>query len=130
MDMIPGKTNISWIEARDAGSYRGQCAEYCGLEHAHMGFVVKAVAPAAFADWLNAERRPAAQHSGDRGQDLFVRNCAACHSVRGIGAGGIYGPDLTHFAAARDDRRRAVAQHPGQPRRAGWRQRSSSSPAR
>jgi len=98
MDMIPGRTNVTWLEARDAGSYRGQCAEYCGLEHARMAFEVTALAPAAFARWMAAERAPATLPD-TRGQQLFMARCAACHTVRGTGAAGIYGPDLTHFAS-------------------------------
>lgn len=96
MDMIPGRTNVTWLEARDPGTYRGQCAEYCGLEHARMAFVVSAVPPGEFARWIEAERQPASADQ-TRGQKIFASNCGACHSVRGTGAAGIYGPDLTHF---------------------------------
>ncbi|MDH7974204.1 cytochrome c oxidase subunit II [Sphingomonas sp. AR_OL41] len=98
MDMIPGRTNVTWLEARDAGTYRGQCAEYCGLEHARMAFAVTALAPPAFARWMAAERAPASLPD-TRGQQLFMASCGACHTVRGTGAAGIYGPDLTHFAS-------------------------------
>ena len=99
MDMIPGKTNVTWLEARDPGTYRGQCAEYCGLEHAHMAFTVRAVTKSQFAQWVNDERAPASASLPNRGESLFVRNCAACHTVRGSAAAGIYGPELTHFAS-------------------------------
>ncbi|MEO6092797.1 MAG: c-type cytochrome, partial [Novosphingobium sp.] len=98
MDMIPGKTNVTWLDARDAGTYRGQCAEYCGLEHARMAFEVTALSPAAFARWSVAERAPATVPE-TRGRAVFADHCAACHSVRGTVAQGIYGPDLTHFAS-------------------------------
>ncbi|HSQ95761.1 MAG TPA: cytochrome c oxidase subunit II [Croceibacterium sp.] len=98
MDMIPGKTNVTWLEARDAGSYRGQCAEYCGLEHAHMAFGVTALPPELFARWFAAERAPATSPPS-LGQAQFLDHCAACHAVRGTAAAGIYGPDLTHFAS-------------------------------
>ncbi len=97
MDMIPGKTNVTWLNARDPGTYRGQCAEYCGLEHAHMAFEVTAMPPAEFARWIIAERAPAAV-AETRGRTVFLNMCAACHTVRGTAAAGIYGPDLTHFA--------------------------------
>ncbi|CAN5272759.1 cytochrome c oxidase subunit II [soil metagenome] len=97
MDMIPGRTNVTWLEARDPGTYRGQCAEYCGLEHARMAFEVSAMPPGEFARWIEAERAPALADQS-RGQQIFASSCAVCHSVRGTDAAGIYGPDLTHFA--------------------------------
>ncbi|MBV1691378.1 cytochrome c oxidase subunit II [Novosphingobium sp. G106] len=97
MDMIPGKTNVTWLEARDAGTYRGQCAEYCGVEHARMALQVTALAPVEYSRWFTAERAPAAPPD-TRGRTVFLDHCAACHSVRGTAAAGIYGPDLTHFA--------------------------------
>ncbi|MEP7008043.1 MAG: cytochrome c oxidase subunit II [Sphingomonas bacterium] len=98
MDMIPGKTNVTWLDARDAGTYRGQCAEYCGLEHARMSFEVTALPPADFARWMTAELAPAAV-AESRGRSVFLNQCAACHTVRGTAAAGVYGPDLTHFAS-------------------------------
>jgi cytochrome c oxidase subunit 2 len=98
MDMIPGRTNVTWLEARDAGTYRGQCAEYCGLEHARMALAVTAVSPADFARWMDQQRMPVAD-GNSRGQQIFLASCATCHAVRGTGAAGIYGPDLTHFAS-------------------------------
>jgi cytochrome c oxidase subunit 2 len=98
MDMVPGKTNVTWLNARDAGTYRGQCAEYCGLEHARMGLDVAALSPANFTRWMIAERAPAVV-ADSRGRALFLNQCAACHTVRGTAAAGIYGPDLTHFAS-------------------------------
>lgn len=98
MDMIPGKTNVTWIEADRAGLYRGQCAEYCGLEHARMAFTVAAVPLVDFRRWRMAEQRPQ-DPGGGRGATIFASACAACHAVRGTDAAGIYGPDLTHFAS-------------------------------
>lgn len=97
MDMVPGKTNSTWVEADRAGLYRGQCAEYCGLEHARMAFTVAAVPPADFERWRAQEQRPQLS-LGSRGAAIFTSACAACHTVRGTEAAGIYGPDLTHFA--------------------------------
>lgn len=97
MDMIPGRTNVTWLEARDAGRYRGQCAEYCGLEHARMAFEVTALPSADFAGWMTRERA-AAVAPETFGRTVFLNRCAACHTVRGTAAAGIYGPDLTHFA--------------------------------
>lgn len=96
-DMIPGRTNHSWIEADRPGTYRGQCAEFCGAEHGRMGFVVHAVSRDEFKAWLDRERRPAV--SGGPARTLFEAKCGACHEVRGTSAAGIYGPDLTHVGS-------------------------------
>lgn len=98
MDMIPGRTNTLVVRADRAGRYRGQCAEFCGLSHALMAFDVIAMPPAAFDAWLAAERRPAT--AAGPGARLFAQHgCNACHSIRGVQAGGPIGPDLTHFGA-------------------------------
>lgn len=99
-DVIPGQTNVTWLKAQHVGSYRGQCAEYCGKQHAHMAFAVIADKPQVFADWLAAQAKPAAAPQGEaaqEGQAVFLRHCAVCHAVRGTGAGGRVGPDLTHL---------------------------------
>jgi cytochrome c oxidase subunit 2 len=99
-DVIPGQTNISWLQADRAGEYRGQCGEYCGAQHAHMALFIVADAPQDFAAWRQAQLRAAVAPVGDavtRGEHVFVSHCAACHTVRGTGAGGIFGPDLTHL---------------------------------
>jgi cytochrome c oxidase subunit 2 len=100
-DTIPGQTNVSWIQADRPGVYRGQCGEYCGAQHAHMALLVVADAPDAFNAWWNAQLAsvdnsilPAAALDGE---SVFTSHCAACHAVRGTGAGGIVGPDLTHL---------------------------------
>jgi cytochrome c oxidase subunit 2 len=98
MDLIPGQWNHVWLQADRPGTYLGQCAEYCGLEHARMGIRVVALAPARFAQWRQAMQRPAAM-ADTRGSDEFVEHCGACHTVRGTQAGGILGPDLTHLAS-------------------------------
>jgi len=104
-DLIPGHTNTTWIQASSPGTYRGQCAEYCGLQHAKMAILVVAEPADAYASWVAAERRPAVA-AGDpmaaRGRLALERNsCAACHTVRGTGATGTVGPDLTHFGGRR-----------------------------
>lgn len=100
MDMIPGRTNHSWIEADRPGTYRGQCAEFCGAEHGRMGFVVHALSAADFRTWLQSERQPARLSSPEMpGQQVFERKCVACHTVRGTTAAGIAGPDLTHLGS-------------------------------
>jgi cytochrome c oxidase subunit 2 len=98
-DTIPGQVNTAWLEASAPGRYRGQCTEYCGAQHAHMGFDVVADAPDAFANWLDAQLAPAASAPAamQRGEQAFVFRCGACHTVRGTEAGGTVGPDLTHL---------------------------------
>lgn len=98
MDAIPGQWNATWLQADAAGTYVGQCAEFCGLEHAKMGVRVVALPPAEYAAWLRHMRRPAQAPHG-RGAEVFAEDCSSCHTVRGTLAGGIYGPELTHFAS-------------------------------
>ncbi len=102
-DMIPGITNEFWLQADEPGVYRGQCAEYCGLQHANMVLNVVAHPPDEFEEWM-AERQPADAMPADadlvRGHDVFQSSgCAACHAVRGTAAAGKAGPDLTHFGS-------------------------------
>jgi cytochrome c oxidase subunit 2 len=102
--MIPGQTNRQWLEADAEGIYRGQCVQYCGLQHAHMGFEIVAQNPAAFQAWQESQRRaaaPASSTDAGAGRKLFIEHCAGCHSVRGIGATGAHGPDLTHLNSRR-----------------------------
>jgi cytochrome c oxidase subunit 2 len=96
MDAIPGQTNETWIEARAPGTWRGQCTEYCGVQHAHMGFVVVADTKAGFARWWAHQLAPAPA-TGLSGQVLFVAHCGGCHTVRGTDAIGTLGPDLSHL---------------------------------
>lgn len=100
LDMIPGRTNVLDVTARRPGWFRGQCAEFCGLQHAHMALSVKVESPAAFRAWLAAQAAPAAAASG-RGAAVFATACAACHAIRGAGAEGRAGPDLTHVVSRR-----------------------------
>lgn len=97
-DTIPGHTNVTWMDARNPGVYRGQCTEYCGWQHAHMGLLVIAQAPADFAAWRKhqlAEQPPAPMQAADA--NVFVTQCGSCHTVRGTDAGGVLGPDLSHL---------------------------------
>ena len=104
-DHVPGMDNRIWLRAEDAGRYRGQCAEFCGLQHARMAFYVEAQPPAEFERWLAREGAPAntpATPTATSGRDIFVgSSCAGCHAVRGTTAAGTFGPDLTHLAARR-----------------------------
>ena len=116
-DLIPGHTNTTWIQASKPGTYRGQCAEYCGLQHAKMAILVVAEPADAYASWVAAERRPAVASSDStavRGRLALERNsCAACHTVRGTTAGGTLGPDLTHFGSRRTIGAGALPNTPG-----------------
>jgi cytochrome c oxidase subunit 2 len=99
-DVIPGQTNLAWIEGSTLGSYRGQCTEYCGAQHAHMAEFVTVDTAADFNAWWSHQTSAASSPSADstrRGELVFLAHCAACHTVRGTGAGGIVGPDLTHI---------------------------------
>lgn len=103
LDLIPGRVNTFWLEADKPGTYRGQCAEFCGVQHAHMAFLVIAEPREDFDAWLQAQSQPAAEAAGpivERGRDVFLTaGCAACHTVRGTEANGQVGPDLTHLAS-------------------------------
>lgn len=98
-DTIPGQTNETWLEARVPGVYRGQCTEYCGIEHAHMSLVVIAQAPAEFAAWQAQQLQSPEMPSGQAlaGMSDFGMHCAGCHAVRGTDAAGMLGPDLSHL---------------------------------
>jgi cytochrome c oxidase subunit II len=103
-DLIPGRENVAWIEASRPGEYGGQCAEYCGTQHATMGLLVVAQPEAEYERWAAGQRAAAVtptDSATDRGREAFLRNCAYCHTVRGTPAGGRLGPDLTHIASRR-----------------------------
>lgn len=100
MDVIPGQTNLVWLQARAPGRYRGQCAEYCGLQHAHMAFEIVAEPAAAFETWRRNQLQPApapATPEAARGLALVEYRCGLCHRLRGTDAGSGAGPDLTHL---------------------------------
>ncbi len=104
-DMIPGHINHLRLYAPRAGAYSGQCAEFCGLEHAWMRISVIADEPVDFARWLTAQAAPRLPPSGavaEAGERVFTANvCASCHTIRGTGAAGLAGPDLTHVGSRR-----------------------------
>jgi cytochrome c oxidase subunit II len=95
IDLIPGRANRLLLEADTPGRYRGQCSEFCGLQHAHMAVAVVAQRPAAFRAWLANQKRPAAAASAV----FTAAGCGACHTIRGTPARGKVGPDLTHLAS-------------------------------
>lgn len=99
-DLIPGQANLTWLEANRPGVYQGQCAEYCGLEHAKMAFHVVADSPRAYAAWRRAQLQtapPPVTPEQAEGLALVEYRCALCHTVRGTSAGSNVGPDLTHL---------------------------------
>ncbi len=103
-DAIPGQVNLTWLEADEPGIYRGQCSEYCGLQHAHMGFEVVAESPREFAKWRAAQLQtapPPVTPEQAEGLALVEYRCALCHTVRGTSAGSNVGPDLTHLMSRR-----------------------------
>ncbi len=98
-DTIPGRVNLTWLQAARPGIYRGQCTEYCGMQHANMGFRVVAQSAADFAAWQEVQGRPAAGPQGlaVTGEAIFAGHCGSCHAVAGTGVHGETGPDLTHL---------------------------------
>ncbi|MGE5275263.1 MAG: cytochrome c oxidase subunit II [Verrucomicrobiota bacterium] len=105
IDAIPDQTNAVELSADAPGGYRGQCAEFCGVQHAHMALEVVAQTPAAFRRWLSDQARPAAPpgtSAARRGERIFTTaGCRSCHTIRGTSARGDVGPDLTHLAGRR-----------------------------
>ena len=99
-DMLPGRIHQLRLKADQPGTYRGQCAEFCGEQHARMALHVVAHAPDDFERWLQAQNRPAEPPRGplaQRGAQVFgEQRCTACHTVRGLGPVASIGPDLTH----------------------------------
>jgi cytochrome c oxidase subunit 2 len=104
-DMIPGQETSIWFRADSPGVYRGQCAEFCGYQHAKMAFLVVAEPAPQFTAWLERQRdtaRTPADSVAQRGQEVFLASsCVMCHAVAGTPAGSRVGPDLTHLAGRR-----------------------------
>lgn len=97
MDVVPGRTNEMWLDAKQAGEYQGKCAELCGPSHALMDFKVYAKEQAGFSEWVTAMQTPPAKtvtQKDKEGEKLFMQNCLSCHA----GADPkVKGPELTHF---------------------------------
>lgn len=105
VDLIPGQANHLRFRASKPGVYLGECAEFCGIQHARMDFLVIAEEPTAFERWLSRRRAvapaPSTQAAAE-GERVFMREaCAGCHTIRGTQAVGALGPDLTDFGARR-----------------------------
>jgi cytochrome c oxidase subunit II len=102
-DLIPGLETVFWIQADEPGVYRGQCAEYCGTQHANMAFHVVALPQEEFEAWLAAPRQPRSipESAVDRsGYGIFLKaGCSQCHAIEGTPAIGTAGPDLTHLGS-------------------------------
>jgi cytochrome c oxidase subunit 2 len=95
IDMIPGRRNRVELYTERPGRFRGQCAEFCGAQHSHMGMYVFAHEPAEFTAWLRRQAAPARRSE----RAFFDSGCASCHTIRGTNAEGDVGPDLTHVGA-------------------------------
>jgi len=121
-DLIPGRTNHIRLLPRRIGLLRGQCAEFCGMQHAHMALDVIVESPARFAAWYAAQLRPASPPAtalAQAGQAWFLSHqCVTCHSIAGTTAGGRTGPDLTHVASRRTIAAGTLPMNPGS--LAGW----------
>jgi cytochrome c oxidase subunit 2 len=102
-DLIPGIVTNTWIQADEPGVYRGQCAEFCGHQHAHMALEVVAEPMDKFQAWIRHQREPAPEPSTDeqkRGKEVFMQStCVTCHAIRGTEAGSHVGPELTHVGS-------------------------------
>ena len=103
VDLLPGNVNFIRIEASEPGTYLGQCAEYCGKQHANMHILLIAQEAPAFAEWLANQAKPGAEPTNpetELGEHAFLAGpCQQCHTVRGTPAAGRFGPDLTHIGS-------------------------------
>lgn len=100
IDVFPDRVNQLWFQPQQTGLFLGQCAEYCGTQHANMRIRVVVQTPEEFEDWLADQERPAAEEpaAADGRRVFLTQSCVTCHRVRGTPAAGTFGPDLTHLA--------------------------------
>ena len=98
-DLIPNRENVMWIEPTTPGTYLGNCAEYCGTQHARMLIRVVVQTPDEFAEWAKEQQQSAlTDNSAAEGRKTFFANsCVNCHTIKGTSAQGKFGPDLTHL---------------------------------
>jgi cytochrome c oxidase subunit 2 len=105
VDLVPGRQNELRLSASRPGVYRGQCAEFCGYQHAHMGIFLIAEPDADFEAWRDrqlAAAEPPSDSERQKGIAVFLSQaCVMCHTIRGTSAGGRTGPDLTHVGSRR-----------------------------
>lgn len=102
MDVIPGQINKIWFKADKADKFYGQCTEFCGDSHANMRFLVYSHEQADFDQWVREQKKDGVKpETPDQvnGQQVFMKGCNSCHAVKGTGAMGVVGPDLTHFGS-------------------------------
>lgn len=121
-DLIPGYTTSFWFQMEKEGTVRGQCAEFCGLQHAHMSFFIVAESPERFQQWKQEQLKAASDPKDAqtmRGQQVFLSStCVMCHTIRGTIAGSKIGPDLTHIASRQSIAAGVLPMGPGS--LAGW----------
>jgi len=98
-DLIPNQINSTWLEPTETGLFLGQCAQYCGTQHAKMLIRVYVDARSAFDRWITEQRRPSqTDDSVSSGRRIFqTTSCINCHTIAGTAANGRVGPDLTHL---------------------------------
>jgi cytochrome c oxidase subunit 2 len=102
VDAIPGHTNHTWFQATQTGQYHGQCAEFCGMQHANMRFTVYVDSPDQFQAWVKDQKAaiPTPSGAAAQGEQIFTTGaCVGCHTIDGTDAQGTLGPNLTHFAS-------------------------------
>ena len=128
VDLVPGQRNLIRFTAEHPGEYRGQCAEFCGLQHAKMAFLVVAEESSDYERWIARQQRPRGGPSTEReaqGELVFMRQaCAGCHTIKGTEARGTRGPDLSDFGSRRT--LGAVATPNTRANLAGWIENSQS----
>lgn len=119
-DMIPGEVNILRLQANEAGEFRGLCAEFCGLQHALMQFILVASPPDEFAAWVANQQQPAREPTTpaqEQGRLVYLQSsCVYCHAIRGVNdppPTGVISPDLTHLASRRTLAAGAIANNTG-----------------
>jgi cytochrome c oxidase subunit 2 len=122
MDLVPGQVNTLWLEANEPGIYWGECAEFCGVQHAKMHLLVVAEPLEDYEAWIAQQRQPAREPTdplAQMGRQVFLdANCIYCHTIRGTDATGNLGPDLTHMASRRTLAAGALVNNVGN--LAGW----------
>jgi cytochrome c oxidase subunit 2 len=98
-DLIPNRTNEMWMDPGSTGVYLGQCAQYCGTQHAKMLLRVSVDTQKEFADWIREQQKPVASETAESaGKHVFETiACVNCHTIGGTNAKGQFGPDLTHL---------------------------------
>ncbi len=98
-DLIPNRRNETWIDPHEVGHYVGQCAQYCGVQHAKMLLNVMVDSPEDFQKWVAQQKAPAvASEQVANGRRVFENNaCMNCHTIAGTDSKGVFGPDLTHL---------------------------------